>query len=154
MTPTRMLKIACDEGRKKLDDQLSAVDSIDQKTGILIGFAGLVLTLLPSKTPDAFLPFCIHFVAQSFLVMSLVVLFFGFRSVRLKTGLNLKGFSDLMLALASDDNIDGLLGTQLAYLRDSVDSNNKLISYKNTRLAYGSVFLLAGLLAFVISSIV
>ena len=47
-----MLEIVSSEAKRKLEDQLNAVDSVDQKIGNILGFAGVVLVLTFNSKPS------------------------------------------------------------------------------------------------------
>ena len=141
-----MLQLACSEARKKLNNQLSAINSVDQKIGMLLGLIGVSLALSfdnKLKIANAVLPYIIGLLL---LAISALLLFFAYRCIRLKTGLNIKGYSELIEKLKNKTTLITFLKHQLLYFEDSIISNNKLIKQKNKSLAYGAITLLASLL--------
>jgi hypothetical protein len=146
-----MLETACEEARRKLTDQLNTVDSIDQKIGVILGFAGVILAILFNKTPIGFVPSILYSIGQGCVVISIGVLFLGYRSVMLKTGLNIKGYQEIIKERRKDGNLILFLRTVLAYLNKAIKTNNVLMRRKNIKLAIGSILLLIGVAFFVVS---
>ena len=146
-----MLKIACEEARRKLTDQLNAVDSIDQKIGVILGFAGVILAILFNKTPIGFVPSILYSIGQGCVVISIGVLFLGYRSVILKTGLNIRGYQEIIKERKKDGNLIFFLRTSLAYLDRAIKANNVLIHRKSVKLGIGSLFLVIGIFCFILS---
>lgn len=146
-----MLKIACEEARKKLTDQLNAGDSMDQKIGTILGFAGVILAVLFDKAPNGFSPSILYSIGQACLVISIGILFLGYRSVLLKTGLNIKGYQEIIKQRRKDDDLTLFLKTNLTYLDKAIKANNALIHRKSVKLGIGSSFLLIGVFCFILS---
>lgn len=145
-----MLKIACEEARRKLTDQLNAVDSIDQKIGTILGFAGVILAVLFNKEPSGWTPFVLYSIGEILVVVSIVILFRSYASVKLKTGLNIKGFQKLI----KEERGKGLrwfLDTILVYLEKALDENEILMGKKRGKLRKGTCFLIVGIIFFTIS---
>lgn len=147
-------QIASVEARKKLDDQLATIRFADQKIGMLLGFVGIIFMLFFNKEPEGWLSILSYTIGLLVLVSSVLILFFGFRSVRLKTGLSIKGFSELFKKINSENDITTFIEHQLLYLEEAVKSNNGLIKQKLEYLAYGTLTLLAGVLFYIISYLI
>jgi len=146
-----MLKIACEEARRKLTDQLNAVDSIDQKIGAILGFAGVILAVLFNKEPSEWIPLVLYFIGKILVLVSIVILFRSYASVKLKTGLNIKGFQKLIKE-EKDKGLRWFLDTILVHLEKALDENNTLMDKKRKKLRKGTRFLIIGIVLFTIAS--
>jgi hypothetical protein len=146
-----MLEIVSTEARKKLEDQLNAVDSIDQKIGVLLGFEGVVLVLAFNNKPYQPSALLFYIISQLSFIVSILILFFGYRSIRLETGLSVGGYLEEIKELEPKKDLTTFIEDQVLYLRKSIDTNNFLINEKNKYLAYGTIMLLVGLILYILS---
>jgi len=149
-----MLEIVSAEARRKLEDQLNAVDSIDQKIGVILGFAGVVLVLAFDSKPNQPCSLLFYLLSQISFVASILILFFGYRSIKLETGLSIKGYLDEIKELEPKKDLTTFVEDQVLYLQESIDTNNFLLKQKNIYLANGVVMLLVGLVLYVISTLI
>lgn len=149
-----MLEIVSAEARRKLEDQLNAVDSIDQKIGVILGFVGVVLVLAFDSKPNQPCSLLFYLLSQISFVASILILFFGYRSIRLETGLSIKGYLDEIKELEPKKDLTTFIEDQVLYLQESIDTNNFLLKQKNRYLANGVVMLLVGLVLYVISTLI
>ena len=149
-----MLEIVSAEARRKLEDQLNAVDSIDQKIGVILGFVGVVLVLAFDSKPNQPCSLLFYLLSQISFVASILILFFGYRSIRLETGLSIKGYLDEIKELEPKKDLTTFVEDQVLYLQESIDTNNFLLKQKNIYLANGVVMLLVGLVLYVISTLI
>ena len=140
-----MLAIASEEARKKISDQLSSIDATDQKIGILLGLVGVVLAVLFAQKTGNSMSLLFYLLGHLSLIVSFVVLLFAHQSIKLKTGLNIKGYTELIKKFSHNNDVITFLKYQLKYFEVAVASNNKLIDKKNTYLAYATVLLFLGL---------
>ncbi|MGB2763885.1 MAG: hypothetical protein WBC20_05685 [Candidatus Aminicenantaceae bacterium] len=149
-----MLEIVSAEARKKLEDQLNAVDSIDQKIGVILGFVGVVLVLAFDSKPNQPWALLFYLLSQFSFIASIIILFFGYRSIRLKTGLSIKGYLEEIKELEPKKDIITFIEDQVLYLQNAINTNNFLINQKNRYLALGTGMLLLGLVLYVINTII
>jgi len=149
-----MLEIVSAEARKKLEDQLNTVDAVDQKIGIILGFVGVVLVVAFNNKPNQPWPLLFYLLSQFSFVASIIILFLGYRSIRLKTGLSIKGYLEEIKELESKKDLITFVEDQVLYLQEAISANNFLIRQKNRYLAYGIVMLLVGLVFYVISTLI
>jgi len=149
-----MLEVVSAEARKKLEDQLNTVDAVDQKIGVILGFVGVILVLAFDNIPNQPWALLFYLVSQLSFVASIIILFFGYRSIRLKTGLSIKGYLEEIKELEPKKDLITFVEDQVLYLQEAISANNFLIRQKNRYLAYGIVMLLVGLVSYVISTLV
>jgi len=149
-----MLEIVSAEARKKLEDQLNTVDAVDQKIGVILGFVGIVLVLAFNNKPNQPWPLLFYLLSQFSFVASIIILFLGYRSIRLKTGLSIKGYLEEIKELEPKKDLITFVEDQVLYLQEAISANNFLIRQKNRYLAYGIVMLLVGLVFYVISTLI
>lgn len=149
-----MLEIVSAEARRKLEDQLNAVDSIDQKIGNILGFVGVVLVLAFNSKPSQSCSLLFYLLSQISFVVSILILFFGYRSIRLKTGLSIKGYLEEIKELEHEEDLTVFIEDQVKYFKDAINTNNYLIKQKNIYLAYGVGLLLIGLVLYTISTLI
>jgi len=149
-----MLEIVSAEARKKLEDQLNTVDAVDQKIGVILGFVGIVLVLAFNNKPNQPWPLLFYLLSQFSFVASIIILFLGYRSIRLKTGLSTKGYLEEIKELEPKKDLITFVEDQILYLQEAISANNFLIRQKNRYLAYGIVMLLVGLVFYVISTLI
>ena len=149
-----MLETVSNEARKKLEDQLNAVDAVDQKIGVILGFVGIVLVLAFNNKPNQPWPLLFYLLSQFSFVASVIILFLGYRSIRLKTGLSIKGYLEEIKELEPKKDLITFVEDQVLYLQEAISANNFLIRQKNRYLAYGIVMLLVGLVFYVISTLI
>lgn len=149
-----MLEIVCDEARKKLDDQLSATDSIDQKIGTILGFVGIASVLAFNNVPSKYLAFLFYLLSQISLIISIFILFFGYRSIRLETGLSIKGYLEEIKELENEKDLTRFIEDRVLYFEKAIDMNNDLMKQKRIYLAYGTVMLLIGIVFYAIHTLV
>jgi len=150
--PRNSYEIACNEAARNLDQQLASVDSADQKAGILMGFAGILLALLLPGRPTYSLQGVLRIAAETFLLLSVVRFYMSFRAVTMSTGLTPEGFRALIDNASPADDPEMLLNHQLSYLEDAIRSNSALITRKSEHLGKGSVMLLIALILLIVSS--
>jgi len=149
-----MLEIVSTEARKKLEDQLTAVDSIDQKIGVILGFVGVVLVLAFNNKPSQIKALLFYLLSQFSFVSSVIILFFGYRSIRLETGLSIEGYLEEIKELEPKKDLTTFIEDQVLYLKKAINTNNYLIRQKNKYLAYGTLMLLVGLILYIISTLI
>jgi len=149
-----MLEVVASEARKKLEDQLNAVDSIDQKVGVILGFVGVVLVVSFDKQPSGQWDVLFYLLSQLSFVYSIITLFLGYRSIRLETGLSIEGYLEEIEELEPKKDLQTFIEDQVLYLQRAIDTNNSLLKDKNKYLAYGTMGLLIGLILYVISTLV
>ena len=149
-----MLEIVSAEARRKLEDQLNAVDSIDQKIGNILGFVSVVLILAFSSKPSQSCSLLFYLLSQISLVVSILILFFGYHTIRLETGLSVKGYLEEIKELEHEKDLTIFIEDQVKYLKDAIDTNNYLIKQKNIYLACGIWPLLIGLVLYTISTLI
>ena len=149
-----MLEIISAEARRKLEDQLNAVDSTDQKIGTILGFVGVVLVLAFNSKPNQSCSLLFYLLSQISFVVSILILFFGYHSIRLKTGLSIKGYLEEIIELECEEDLTVFIGDQVKYFKDAINTNNYLIKQKNIYLAYGILTLLIGLVLYTISTLI
>ena len=150
----KMLEIISAEARIKLEDQLNAVDSIDQKIGNILGFAGIVLVLAFNSKTSLSCSLLFYLLSQISFVVSILFLFFGYNSIKLKTGLSIKGYLEEIKELEHKEDLTVFIEDQVKYLKDAIDTNNYLIKQKNIYLACGIWPLLIGLVLYTISTLI
>jgi len=148
-----MLKVVSAEARRKLGDQLNAVDSIDQKIGSILGFAGVILVLAFNKTPDQPYKFLLYSLSQISFLVSIFILFCGYRSIRLETGLSIKGYLEEIKELEPKKDFITFIKHQILYFQKAINTNNDLMKQKNICLHHGTVMLLSGLVLYVITTL-
>ena len=148
-----MLKVVSDESRKKLEDQLNAVDSIDHKIGSILGFAGVILVLAFNRIPNQPWKFLLYCSSQISFVVSIFILFSGYRSIRLETGLNIKGYLEEIKELEPKEDFITFIKHQILYFQKAINTNNDLMKQKNICLHHGTVMLLSGLVLYMISAL-
>jgi len=78
----------------------------------------------------------------------------GYRRIRLKTGLSIKGYLEEIKELELKKDLITFVEDQVLYLQEAISANNFLIRQKNRYLAYGIVMLLVGLVFYVISTLI
>lgn len=149
-----MLEIVSSEARKKLEDQLNAVDTVDQKIGVILGFVAVVLVLAFDHKPNQLLPLLFYLSSLFSFVASIIILFWGYRSIRLKTGLSIKGYLEEIKEFEPKKDLISFIEDQVLYLQEAISANNFLIRQKNRYLAYGIVMLLVGLFFYVINTLI
>ena len=149
-----MLEIVSAEARKKLENQLNTVDAVDQKIGVILGFVGVVLVLAFNNKPNQPWLLLLYLLSQLSFVASIIILFLGYRSIRLKTGLSIKGYLEEIKELEPKKDLITFVEDQVLYLQEAISANNFLIRQKNRYLAYGIVMLLVGLVFYVISTLI
>lgn len=149
-----MLEIISAEARRKLEDQLNAVDSTDQKIGSILGFVGVVLVLAFNSKPNQSCSLLFYLLSQISFVVSILILFFGYHSIRLKTGLSIKGYLEEIIELECEEDLTVFIGDQVKYFKDAINTNNYLIKQKNIYLAYGVLLLLIGLVSYTVSTLI
>ena len=149
-----MLEIISAEARRKLEDQLNAVDSTDQKIGNILGFVGVVLVLAFNSKPNQSCSLLFYLLSQISFVVSILILFFGYRSIRLKTGLSIKGYLEEIKELEHEEDLTVFIEDQVKYFKDAINTNNYLIKQKNIYLACGMGLLLIGLVLYTISTLI
>lgn len=149
-----MLEIVSTEARRKLEDQLNAVDSIDQKIGIILGFVGVVLVLAFNSKPSQSYSLLFYLLSQISFVVSILILFFGYHPIRLKTGLSIKGYLEEIKELEHEEDLTVFIEDQVKYLKDAIDTNDYLMKQKNIYLAYGMLLLLIGLVLYTVSTLI
>lgn len=149
-----MLEIVSAEARRKLEDQLNALDSIDQKIGNILGFVGVVLVLAFNIKPSQLCSLSFYLLSQISLVVSILILFFGYRSIRLETGLSIKGCLEEIKELEHEEDLTVFIEDQVKYFKAAIDTNNYLMKQKNIYLAYGMVLLLIGLILYTIGTLI
>lgn len=149
-----MLEIVSAEARRKLEDQLNAVDSIDQKIGNILGFVAVVLVLAFNIKPSQSCSLLFYLLSQISLVVSILILFFGYLAIRLKTGLSIKGYLEEIKELEHEEDLTVFIEDQVKYFKAAIDKNSYLIEQKNIYLAYGIVLLLIGLILYTISTLI
>lgn len=149
-----MLEIVSAEARKKLEDQLNTVDSIDQKIGVILGFVGVVLVLAFDNKPYQPRSLLFYLLSQFSFVTSILILFFGYRSVRLETGLSIEGYLEEIKELEPKKDLIIFIEDQILYLKKAINTNSSLINQKNKYLAYGTLMLLVGLISYIISTLI
>lgn len=145
-----MLEIVCDEARKKLDDQLSATDSIDSKIGTILGFVGIASVLAFNNIPSKHWAFLFYLLSQISLIISIFILFFGYRSIRLETGLSIGGYLEEIKELENEKDLTKFIEDQVLYFKKAIDTNNDLMKQKRIYLAYGTGMLLIGIVFYAI----
>jgi len=149
-----MLEIISAEARRKLEDQLNAVDSTDQKIGSILGFVGVVLVLAFNSKPNQSCSLLFYLLSQISFVVSILILFFGYHSIRLKTGLSIKGYLEEIKELECEEDLTVFIEDQVKYFKDAINTNNYLIKQKNIYLAYGVLLLLIGLVSYTVSTLI
>jgi uncharacterized membrane protein len=149
-----MLEIISAEARRKLEDQLNAVDSTDQKIGNILGFVGVVLVLAFNSKPNQSCSLLFYLLSQISFVVSILILFFGYRSIRLKNGLSIKGYLEEIKELEHEEDLTVFIEDQVKYFKDAINTNNYLIKQKNIYLACGMGLLLIGLVLYTISTLI
>ncbi|MBU4511344.1 hypothetical protein KJ830_09905 [bacterium] len=149
-----MLEIISAEARRKLEDQLNAVDSTDQKIGSILGFVGVVLVLAFNSKPNQSCSLLFYLLSQISFVVSILILFFGYHSIRLKTGLSIKGYLEETIELECEEDLTVFIEDQVKYFKDAINTNNYLIKQKNIYLAYGVLLLLIGLVSYTVSTLI
>jgi len=149
-----MLEIISAEARRKLEDQLNAVDSTDQKIGSILGFVGVVLVLAFNSKPNQSCSLLFYLLSQISFVVSILILFFGYHSIRLKTGLSIKGYLEEIIELECEEDLTVFIEDQVKYFKDAINTNNYLIKQKNIYLAYGVLLLLIGLVSYTVSTLI
>jgi len=149
-----MLEIVSSEARRKLEDQLNAVDSVDQKIGNILGFAGIVLVLTFNSKPSQSCSLLFYLLGQISFVVSILFLFFGYFSITLDTGLSIKGFLEEIKELEHEEDLIVFIEDQIKYLKEAIDTNNYQIKQKNIYLACGIWPLLVGLVLYAISILI
>jgi len=148
-----MLEIISAEARRKLEDQLNAVDSIDQKIGNILGFVSVVLVLAFNSKPSQSCSLLFYLLSQISFVVSILILFFGYLTIKLKTGLSMNGYLEEVKELEHKKDLTVFIEDQVKYFKDAIDTNNYLIKQKNRYLAYGIITLLIGLFLYTISTL-
>ncbi len=148
-----MLKVVSDEARKKLEDQLNAVDSIDHKIGSILGFTGVILVVAFNKVPNQPYEFLFYCLSQISFVISIFILFWGYYSIRLETGLSIKGYLEEIKELEPKTDFITFIKHQILYFQKAINTNNDLMKQKNICLHHGTVMLLSGLVLYVISTL-
>jgi len=149
-----MLEIVSAEARRKLEYQLNAVDSIDQKIGNILGFAGVALVLAFNSKPSQSCSLLFYLLSQISFVVSILILFFGYHPIKLKTGLSINGYLEEIKELEHKEDLIVFIEDQVKYFKDAIDTNNYLIKQKNIYLAYGILTLLIGLVLYTISTLI
>jgi len=149
-----MLEITSAEARRKLEVQLNAVDSIDQKIGTILGFSGVVLVLAFNSKPNQSCSLLFYLLSQISFVVSILILFFGYRSIRLKIGLSIKGYLEEIKELEREKDLTVFIEDEVKYFEDAINTNSYLIKQKNIYLAYGVLFLLVGLVLYTVSTLI
>jgi len=125
-----MLEIVSAEARKKLEDQLNSVDTIDQKIGVILGFVGIVLVLAFDSKPSQQWALLFYLLSQFSFVASIFILFLGYRSIRLKTGLSIKGYLEEIKELEPKKDLITFIEDQVLYLQEAINTNNSLMKQK------------------------
>ncbi len=142
-----MLENLFETSQKRIDYQISSCDAIDQKIGILIGFASVIIAIVLSFDKDlGFLQWIFFKTGSVLIVISIVIMFFGYRKVVLNLGMSVDEIIKLIKG-KSNDKI--FLYTQITYNNEAFKKNRKILGFKNRCLGWGTVVLLIGVGVFV-----
>jgi len=145
-----MLEMATLAGRNKIQNQLSAVDSMDQKIGILLGFVGVIFSLMFKISVQTWVPFTLYLLGHGCLLYAFIILLFAHRGVKVDTGLNLKGYYELIKTLSKNNDVVSLLKHELAYYEKAVEENNTIINKKSNASIRATYFILIGLIFYLV----
>jgi hypothetical protein len=140
------------QAANKLEYQLNSVDSTDGKIGVILGFVGVVIVLAFDKVPSNICALIFFQVSQIFFIASIVTLFFGYRAIRLQTGLSIKGYFKKLNEHAKDNDSTSFTQDQILYYDYALRENTTQLEQKNKYLSIGIILLLMGLISFAIKT--
>jgi len=142
-----MLGQLFETAKERIHFQNSACDSINQKIGTLIGFAGVIVTIAIGFDKNLNIWQERFFIIGSIFVgISIVILYIGYRKISISLGMKIR---DLIELIKNKSSQQMFTFTQIIYLKEAYKKNKDKLRTKELFLGWGSLALIIGVVFFI-----
>lgn len=131
----------------KLEKQITACDSVDQKIGMCMGFIGVMIAIAIGVKISTLFSHFLYILGNCIMAISMALLYFGYKPVNLATGLKI---NKIVKLIKDEENNEKGLKTQIGLLHKAIEHNNKILKRKSICLKRGSGLLLIGVIIYTI----